>query len=79
MKEKGIGLMDRERMTDREQSVIEEIIRYQGEHGFAPTVRELGASVGLASPSSVFAHLKSLERKGYITRMPAFPRTITIL
>ena len=79
MKNKGTDLMDRERMTDREQSVIEEIIRYQGEHGYAPSVRELGASVGLASPSSVFAHLKSLERKGYITRIPAFPRTITVL
>ena len=79
MKNKGADLMNRERMTAREQSVIEEIIRYQGEHGYAPTVRELGASVGLASPSTVFPHLKALERKGYITRIPAFPRTITVL
>ena len=79
MKDKGIGLIEREKMTDREQSVIEGIIRYQDEHGYAPTIRELGASVGLSSPSSVFLHLKALERKGYITRMPAVPRMIMVL
>jgi repressor LexA len=38
------------------------------QHGYPPTIREIGAAVGLESPSSVAHQLKVLEERGYIRR-----------
>ena len=48
------------------ENVLNFIITYFKEHGYAPTVREIGAGVGLASTSSVHAHIKTLKRLGYL-------------
>ena len=48
------------------ENVLNFIITYFKEHGYAPTVREIGAVVGLASTSSVHAHIKTLKRLGYL-------------
>ncbi len=74
-----IALKNREQLTKRQQLVLEGIINYQRAHGFAPSIRELCVLVGLASTSSVSSHLKQLEEKGYIARMPEAPRAIAIL
>jgi len=47
--------------------------------GYPPSVREIGAAVGLASSSTVHAHLRKLEEQGYIRRDPTKPRAIEVL
>ncbi|MDX6423512.1 MAG: repressor LexA, partial [Gaiellaceae bacterium] len=51
-------------LTGRQQEIWEFLAEYVGKHGYPPTVREIGESVGLASPSTVHAHLANLERAG---------------
>ena len=47
--------------------------------GYPPTVRDICEAVNLKSTSSVFSHLETLEKKGYIRRDPAKPRNIEII
>ena len=49
------------------------------EHGFPPTVRELGARLGLSSPDSVMDRLRALERAGWIERVEGKPRAIRLV
>src|SRR5207249_747201 len=51
---------------------------YVDAHGYPPTVREIGEAVGLASPSTVHAHLANLERAGLIKRDPTKPRALEL-
>lgn len=55
-------------LTQRQKEILEKIQEFILEHGYAPTVRELGQMVGLTNPSAVFKHLLSLERKGFLRR-----------
>ncbi len=71
--------MTRKKLTMRQQLVYDGIVEYQKEHGFAPSIRELCKISGLASTSSVYAHLKSLEDLGYIRRKEDAPRAIAII
>ncbi len=67
-----------EKVTKRQQAVldcIEECIR---EKGYGPTVREVCQSLGLSSPSTVHVHLKALENKGLIKRDPLKSRSIAL-
>ena len=67
-----------EKVTKRQQAVldcIEECIR---EKGYGPTVREVCQSLGLSSPSTVHVHLKALEEKGLIERDPLKSRSIAL-
>jgi SOS-response transcriptional repressor LexA len=63
-----INLVDRAPLTEKQQNVYESIMQYQRVNGYAPTIREICKMVGVASTSSVYAHLKILEEKGYIAR-----------
>jgi repressor LexA len=66
-------------LTDRQKQVlgvIEESVRARG---YAPSMREIGQIVGLASPSSVKHQLLALESKGYIRRDPNRPRALELL
>jgi repressor LexA len=56
--------------------VIEETVRQQG---YPPTVREIGAAVGLSSPASVQGHLSALEAMGYIRRGCAKRRALEVV
>ncbi len=49
-------------LTKRQQEIFDFIKRYAAEHGYPPTVRDIGKAVGLASSSTVHAHLANLER-----------------
>ena len=62
-----------------QQAVYSFICDYIRQRSFPPTVREICAAVGLKSTSTVHMHLKSLEKKGYITLDPAKQRTIALV
>lgn len=67
------------KISKRQQSIYDFICAYTKDHGYPPSVREIGSAVGLASPSTVHMHLKSLEEKGYIHRDSKKPRTIELV
>src|SRR3954449_11642348 len=69
-------LMD---LTKRQQEIYDFIKRYAAEHGYPPTVRDIGKAVGLASSSTVHAHLANLEKLGLLKRDPSKPRAIELL
>ena len=65
-------------LTARQQEIWTFLTDYVDEHGYPPTVREIGEHVGLASPSTVHAHLANLERAGLIKRDPTKPRALEL-
>src|SRR5213595_3306233 len=65
-------------LTGRQQEIWDFLVRYVDSHGYPPTVREIGEQVGLASPSTVHAHLANLERAGLIKRDPTKPRALEL-
>ncbi|HEY7707646.1 MAG TPA: transcriptional repressor LexA [Gaiellaceae bacterium] len=65
-------------MTERQRAILEYLHEYVDEHGYPPTVREIGEAVGLRSPSTVHAHLAQLERAGALKRDPTKPRAIEL-
>src|SRR3954449_1397982 len=66
-------------LTKRQQEIYDYIKRYAAEHGYPPTVRDIGKAVGLASSSTVHAHLANLEKLGLLRRDPAKPRAMELL
>jgi repressor LexA len=66
-------------LTKRQQEIFDFIKRYSGQHGYPPTVRDIGKAVGLASSSTVHAHLANLEKLGLLRRDPTKPRAIELL
>ena len=66
-------------LTTRQQEIWQFVAGYVDEHGYPPTVREIGDAVGLASPSTVHAHLANLERAGLLRRDPTKPRALELL
>ncbi|MCL1891334.1 MAG: transcriptional repressor LexA [Coriobacteriia bacterium] len=68
-----------ENLTKRQQEVLAFLKRSSAKNGYPPSVREIGAAVGLSSSSTVHAHLRSLENKRLIKRDPTSARAIVIL
>ncbi len=66
-------------LTDRQQQIWNYLVEYVDGHGYPPTVREIGEQVGLASPSTVHAHLANLERAGLLRRDPTKPRALELI
>jgi repressor LexA len=66
-------------LTKRQQEIFDFIKKYSGKYGYPPTVRDIGKAVGLASSSTVHAHLANLERIGLLRRDPSKPRAIELL
>lgn len=71
--------MARGKLGKRQLAIYDFIKSYSDEHGYPPSVREIGAAVGLASPSTVHMHLKVLEQHGLIKRDSKKPRTIEVM
>lgn len=71
--------MARDRISKRQMAIYEYICSYTRERGYPPSVREIGAAVGLASPSTVHMHLKVLQERGLIKRDSKKPRTIEVV
>ena len=66
------------KLTDRQQMIYDYIVAFSEEHGYPPSVREIGAAVGLKSPSTVHFHLKGLEEAGVIVKAEGKTRAITL-
>jgi repressor LexA len=66
-------------LTGRQREIWSFLVEYVDRHGYPPTVREIGAAVGLASPSTVHAHLANLERAGLLRRDPTKPRALELV
>ena len=66
-------------LTKRQQEIFDFIKKYSAKYGYPPTVRDIGKAVGLASSSTVHAHLANLEKIGLLRRDPTKPRAIELL
>ena len=55
-------------LTPKQQRIYDFIQAFAAQHGYPPSVREIGAAVGLKSPSTVHFHLKGLEEAGMIVK-----------
>jgi repressor LexA len=66
-------------LTGRQREIYDYLSEYVHERGYPPTVREIGEAVGLASPSTVHAHLANLERAGLLKRDPTKPRALELI
>ncbi len=66
-------------LTDRQREVLEHIATSIRRSGIVPSVREIGAALGMRSPSTVHQHLSALERKGYIKRYGDRMRVLEVL
>lgn len=76
---KGDESVKSNKLSERQQAILNYIQKEVYEKGYPPSVREIGEAVGLASSSTVHGHLNRLEKKGYIRRDPTKPRAIEIL
>ena len=65
-------------LSPKQQQIYDYIISFSAEHGYPPSVREIGAYVGLKSPSTVHFHLKGLEAAGLINKAEGKTRSITV-
>ncbi len=66
-------------LTKRQQEIFDYIKQYRSDHGYPPTVRDIGKAIGLTSSSTVHAHLANLEKLGLLRRDPTKPRAIEVL
>jgi len=71
--------MPRDIISKRQLQVLAYIAEFSAAQGYPPSVRDIGEHVGLASPSTVFSHLTSLERKGFIRKEKDSARALIIL
>ena len=65
-------------LTERQRGILDCIVSHTRDHGYPPSVREIGEAVGLNSTSTVHAHLATLQRLGYLRRDPTKPRAIEV-
>ena len=68
-----------ERLTNKQNQVLDYIKQSIAKNGFPPTVREIGSALGLSSSATVHAHITTLENKGYLKRVGAKNRAIELL
>lgn len=68
-----------ENLTERQGEILNYIKEYIVNHGYPPTVREIGASLGVSSPATIHAHLTNLENKGFIKKQGSKNRAIELL
>lgn len=66
-------------LTKRQEEILNYIKKYIVAHGYPPTVREIGASVGVSSPATIHTHLNNLESKGFIRKEETKNRAIELL
>ena len=65
-------------LTRKQQQIYDFILEFTNRHGYPPSVREIGAAVGLKSPSTVHFHMKGLEEAGVIVKAEGKTRAITL-
>ena len=65
------------KISAKQQRILDYINEFSLEHGYPPSVREIGAEMGLRSPSTVHAHLKKLQEAGYLEPTEHKSRALT--
>jgi repressor LexA len=65
-------------LTPRQRQILEFVDAEARRRGYPPSVREIGAEVGLSSTSTVHSHLSALVAKGYLVRDPTKPRALQV-
>jgi repressor LexA len=65
-------------LTGKRREILDFIAGQVRERGYPPSVREIGFAVGLASTSTVQAHLNTLQKQGYLRRDPTKPRALEV-
>ncbi len=68
-----------EKLTKRQEDILEYIKKYIVSNGYPPTVREIGSELGLSSPATIHAHLQNLENKGFIRKKGFKNRALELL
>jgi repressor LexA len=66
-------------LTKRQREIFDFIKSYSADHGYPPTVRDIGKAIVLTSSSTVHAHLSNLEKLGLLRRDPTKPRALELL
>lgn len=66
------------KLTAKQQQIYDYILSFTSEHGYPPSVREIGAAIGLKSPSTVHFHIKGLEEAGVLVKAEGKTRAITL-
>jgi repressor LexA len=72
-------MVDTSNLTKRQREIFDYVKTYAREHGYPPTVRDIGKAIGLTSSSTVHAHLANLEKLGVLKRDPTKPRALEVL
>jgi len=67
------------KLTARQNETLQVIKAHIKKNGYPPTIREIGAAMGIVSPNGVAEHLDRLEGKGYISRNRRISRAIVVL
>lgn len=66
-------------LTKRQAQILRWIERYMAKHRWAPSIRDIGEGMGIASPNGVVCHLRALEAKGWIVRSPNEARAMYVV
>ncbi len=66
-------------LTKRQEEILTYLKKYMVSHGYPPTIREIGADLGVSSPATIHAHLANLESKGFIKKEDTKNRAIELL
>ena len=66
-------------LTRRQDDILKYIKEYMVEHGYPPTIREIGKALDLSSPATIHTHLKNLEKKGIIRKGDSKNRALELL
>ena len=66
------------KLTAKQQQIYNYIVKFTSDHGYPPSVREIGAAVGLKSPSTVHFHIKGLEEAGVLIKAEGKTRALTL-
>ena len=65
-------------LTRKQQQIYDFILDFTTQHGYPPSVREIGSAMGLKSPSTVHFHMKGLEEAGMIVKAEGKTRAISL-
>lgn len=65
-------------LTEKRRQILDFIIEHQREHGYPPSVREIGRSVGLTSSATVHDHIDRLAEGGFLVKDPTKPRALQV-
>lgn len=68
-----------EQLTKRQKEILDFIIEYQGEYGYAPSYREIGQNFGLSSSATIAEHVQTLKNKGYLSGEEGGARTLEVV